>query len=52
MVSRWHPDDAYSRFLLPKARLGPKQVSKKIMHPETHVLYYKCHLRYIFNYTL
>ena len=28
MVSRWYPDDGYSRSLLSKARFGPKKRSK------------------------
>ena len=40
MVSRWYPDGAYIRYLLPKPRLGPKQIlltniKMTCLHPET-----------------
>ena len=48
MVSSWYSDDAYSRPLLPNARLGPNTSIKIIcLHPETHLLCYKCYLSYI-----
>ena len=52
MVSRWYPDGAYSRFYCQTLDKDLNNYEINCLHPEAQLLGYKCHLRYIFNYTL
>ena len=52
MVSRWYQDGEYSRFTA-KPSIRTLAIMKiNCLHIEAQLLGYKCHLRYIFNYTL